>query len=771
MNRDLNVVLSADVSRLITGINQAQGKLAAFGQQAQQIGSVLSIAISAPLGMLAKKAIDAYGELDSLTRGLATLEKNSTTLKARLSELQEVAKLPGLGYKEAIQFDVALRSAGFSADLSKRSMLAFGNALGSIGKGKNELKGVALQLQQLATKASGYGQDIRVIKEYAPQVGAALQAAFGTVDTEKISKMGITGKQVVEKLVAELDKLPKATGGIQNAFENLGDSSFRAFAKMGQAISNSLGLETVLNTLGNAITTLVDGFASLDPNTQKLVAGLGLLAITLPPILATMGLLSTTVIPAVVAGFALLTGPITLTVAAIAGAATLIVMHWDRIKAALADSGVWMTLRTTFASVFGAITSIFGAFANLFQGDWTNLGEHLINVWKFTWNTILSVLNTGVMTFGGVFGKLLSSLGLDKLAMKFKGQMNEVYSFLYRKQYSINSPKAQGDIFAGYNYGGKDAGKDKGDGKKKKVETHIEFLQRQVKELEAAIQNYSSLGLTIPDAVTKSYDYFRDAVKRAEDALLQFQKVDITGVKPIVNNNVAGSMKEGDDQASRYGKFNKALNGGGGYLNPILPNLDKFQKEAANAIKPIKKAMVDLNKDISDGLKNAAESAFVGMGEVIGGLLSGTAGLSDLPKMLLGVLGGLLTQLGQMAIAVGLGVQAIQTALKTLNPFVAIAAGIGLIALGSFVKAGTSKMGNSRPMANGGILSGPQHILAGEYPGAASNPEVVAPLSKLKGMISDGGGGGGMLTTRISGYDLELILERTKRSKQTYGTR
>jgi hypothetical protein len=68
--------------------------------------------------------------------------------------------------------------------------------------------------------------------------------------------------------------------------------------------------------------------------------------------------------------------------------------------------------------------------------------------------------------------------------------------------------------------------------------------------------------------------------------------------------------------------------------------------------------------------------------------------------------------------------------------------------LGSFLKQGFGIPG-ATPMADGGIVSGPSHILAGEYPGAKSNPEVIAPLSKLKGMM-----GSSNLSARVSGRDL-----------------
>jgi hypothetical protein len=50
--------------------------------------------------------------------------------------------------------------------------------------------------------------------------------------------------------------------------------------------------------------------------------------------------------------------------------------------------------------------------------------------------------------------------------------------------------------------------------------------------------------------------------------------------------------------------------------------------------------------------------------------------------------------------------------------------------------------------------------LMGEYPGASHNPEVVAPLDKLKTLI--GGGGGGTFVLR--GQDLLLATNRAQKA-------
>ncbi len=65
--------------------------------------------------------------------------------------------------------------------------------------------------------------------------------------------------------------------------------------------------------------------------------------------------------------------------------------------------------------------------------------------------------------------------------------------------------------------------------------------------------------------------------------------------------------------------------------------------------------------------------------------------------------------------------------------------------------------------AKGGVIYGPTLGLMGEYSGASNNPEVVAPLSKLKGLLADevmSSGTGGRVKFRIEGRDLVGLLNK-----------
>jgi hypothetical protein len=66
-------------------------------------------------------------------------------------------------------------------------------------------------------------------------------------------------------------------------------------------------------------------------------------------------------------------------------------------------------------------------------------------------------------------------------------------------------------------------------------------------------------------------------------------------------------------------------------------------------------------------------------------------------------------------------------------------------------------------LAKGGIITGPTVAMMGEYSGVRSNPEVVAPLSKLKTMIGGSQNVSGEFVLR--GQDLIVALQRAEKSR------
>ena len=94
------------------------------------------------------------------------------------------------------------------------------------------------------------------------------------------------------------------------------------------------------------------------------------------------------------------------------------------------------------------------------------------------------------------------------------------------------------------------------------------------------------------------------------------------------------------------------------------------------------------------------------------------------------------------------------------NPIAAAAAGVALVAGAAILRSELSAGPKYTAFAEGGIVSGPTLGLMGEYPGASTNPEIIAPLDKLKGMLNTGNNSGYIASTTIQGRDLAIVLER-----------
>lgn len=73
--------------------------------------------------------------------------------------------------------------------------------------------------------------------------------------------------------------------------------------------------------------------------------------------------------------------------------------------------------------------------------------------------------------------------------------------------------------------------------------------------------------------------------------------------------------------------------------------------------------------------------------------------------------------------------------------------------------------------ANGGLAYGPTLGIFGEYSGAANNPEVVAPLDKLRSMIEPAGGIGGTVHFEIEGRKLVGVIANETRVSSKSGKR
>jgi tape measure domain-containing protein len=399
----VSVVLGAEISGFRAAMANARKELSGlvkFSEGLKDIGTSLTQYVTLPLAAFGAAAVAASGKIESLKKGLEAitlqeLGKQGVTgltavraaaeqTTARMAQLQEIAKLPGLGFEGAVTGDVRLRAVGITAEQSAKSIRAFANAIATTGGGKSEFDRVTVQLAQLSAKGKVLAQDLRPIIEAAPAVSGALQRLYGTVDSETISaslaKQGKSSTDFIAVLTDELAKLPGVTGGLKNQLENFVDTGTLALAKFGDGISQALNLPGVLAGLSNFVERAANAFASLSPGVKTLVVALGGIAAATGPVLVAVGTLGAA-LPAISAGFSVLglsslaaLGPLLPAAAAVAGAAYLIYENWADLTAYF-TSGEGATLFSNLAeSASSAAATIGEAFSTISANAGNNLG-------------------------------------------------------------------------------------------------------------------------------------------------------------------------------------------------------------------------------------------------------------------------------------------------------------------------------------------------------------------------------------------------------------
>jgi hypothetical protein len=136
--------------------------------------------------------------------------------------------------------------------------------------------------------------------------------------------------------------------------------------------------------------------------------------------------------------------------------------------------------------------------------------------------------------------------------------------------------------------------------------------------------------------------------------------------------------------------------------------------------------LINISNEASGAIQSGILQAFEGLGEII----ASDNATEAFSNMLISLM-DLLKQFGSALVAAGLAKIAFDKLM--VNPYLAIAAGGALIVTAAAAKSALQKA--STAMASGGIVYGETFARIGEYPGAASNPEVIAPLDKLRDLI------------------------------------
>jgi tape measure domain-containing protein len=199
----------------------------------------------------------------------------------------------------------------------------------------------------------------------------------------------------------------------------------------------------------------------------------------------------------------------------------------------------------------------------------------------------------------------------------------------------------------------------------------------------------------------------------------------------------------------------------------ILPTLDLLP-DKLESISAANERLKQTNEDVANSFNKiapVAKSAYDSLGQgqqiIAASILSfgelaasGFESMKELAAAVRKSIADIIANFIRMYVAKALASVPLSPFMVAIAP--AIAAAAGGVAKSLIMKIGAPKL------AEGGLAYGPTMATVGDNRNARVDPEVIAPLSKLKSMMGDMGMGG-VLETRISGNDLIILLNRSQK--------
>jgi len=668
-NRELNVVLGIKLNEFEKGLRNAEKSLDRFAKKAQALGKSLTQNLTLPIVAVGGSAVAAFTNLERMEKGLAAVMGSSEAAQIELRKLNEVAKLPGLGFEQAVQGSIRLQAVGLSADEARETLSAFGAAIAATGGTAQNLESVQYQLTQMISKNRILQEDFGIIQENVPLVGKAIEAAFGTRNVEKIRASGVSAQEFNRRIVEALKNLPEtqnAVGGLGNAFENFTDSLKLSLAEFGRAINDSLHLEQVLDLLGRAIQSVVDYFRELSPQTQRIIVLTAALVAGIGPAVFIVGKLALAV-KAVAGAFTFLLSPIGLTITAVVGILAAVGYLYTEFEGVRKVVNGLIDTFVEFVRIVGeGIAAFFRGFDNLKSRNYReaakDFGEALIK--------------TNPITIAATQGKRLG----EAFVGGYEDGTNRISGVI--------------DKIKGYVSGGIAMPLGGGGGAASTVSTPT--LTGGRGELRTAPKPLKLLDTQSLELASTQINSIKDSNKE----IVESMKESLSVTKERVDGEFDKKLAEQSEAMAKNFSFIQSA------ITPIIDGVFQALEKGTNVFKSITQSVKQLIIQLVKAVAQAAILSAV-MNLIFPG--AGAAGQFGFKTIFKGLLG----------------------------------------------------------FANGGLVTGPTLGLIGEGRGTSmSNPEVVAPLDKLKSML-DGvmGGGDFVASTRLAGSDLLLVVERAQRNR------
>jgi TP901 family phage tail tape measure protein len=763
----LGIEITGNAAGLTAALNTASGKLKAFGSKMQSVGGGLTRSLTLPLVAAGLASVKMAFDFDkSMTQIKALVGVAGDEVDAMGQRAKQMALDTGKSATEAGDALFYITSAGLRGEEAMQVLEA---SLKAAAVGLGETKTIA----DLATSAmNAYGSDTL--------------SASGATDI-------LTAAVREGKL--EASALAGAMGGVIPIASNMGvgfDEVAAAMAAMSRtgtdAASGATQLNAILASIKKPTTEAELAFSRMGisaADVQKSLADQGLIAtlVQLQEGLTKTGQDATAIFPNIRAlkGFLDLTGAGLESNKEIFDALT---KSMGATNTAFEETSKSASFKMTKSlnEMQGSLLEVGSVLLEMLVPLVTKLGTFLREA-SDAFNSLDEGTKKVILTFGGivavvgpallVIGKISTTLGFLSASLPLLTTNWKLFSAALMANPIIavaTAVLALGVAIYSYTQAQKDA--------LAEVNTIEEvesaLAKKRIKFLEEQQILSNSVNTNKQYWAKKNMDALSDEIKALEDKRRALDAIRIAQEKAAADAAAAaaptptgGGTPTGGTAMPAITAISEGLQAFGA-ITLVDPTTALKDSVTTNA-EQIKLAV----GGFGDDFVRLQETAMLVGAEVSNAILGMSGSLIDSLGLaengMQGFLGGLLKMAAQ-AISAFLG-QAIAAAIAGANIAASFTAAAAIFTQPAFMATmvgGVLAAFAAIPkFADGGIVSGPTMGLMGEYPGARSNPEVIAPLNKLESML----GGRGATNVNVGGEfimrgsDLVVVLDRANKNR------
>lgn len=733
---DLLIGIGSDISGLTKGLAQAERKLNQTAKRFQDMGQQMTMAVTLPLAGIGAAAIKSFADFEKLGNALTAVMGSSEAARMEMERLEVVAKNPGINFEQAVKGSARLQAVGFSAAEARDTLTQFANAVARSGGGAEELDGVTLALGQIASKGKVFAEEINQINERVYEIRPAMEAAFGTANSEELQKMGITAEEFISKVTAELGKLERVDGGLANAMENIAATSKKALADVGQSINELFNVQGIIESLAAWIERAAEKWGNLGDVQKKIIVMFAAVAAAIGPVLLGIG--------AMAKAMAFAQGVKLMLVATTGKYITALgnsLKSMAAFRAAMLGVAKSMLIVVAKVAIVVAAIAALALVANYVKQNWEPIKVFFSNLWADIANGFNRFIRGFLSTIDWVVDKASFGKVQTALAEGFSFKEIEKQAIPQMMGFVEATKAGMAQVKDWWTKNTSSIGKTS-DAIELATETMQQFEQAsasasaKLSEMPGKVSAFSGLKTIAPGSLSGGGDI--SGMAKPMDELLV--KLDQARTKTMSWRDVFAKTVDGITSGMQ--RAYEGIEGALGAVDSLFGQLFANRQAGIDATYEAERKRIEESK-MND---EAKQKALQKLEEQTDAKRRKLARQQAIREKILGII--------QATIAT-----AVNVTRSLANPIMAAiiaAAGAAQIALiaGQKIPA----------LAKGGLAYAPTMAMVGDNPGAKVDPEVIAPLSKLEGMF---GRGVQEVVVRgvISGRDLLLVQERAQQDR------